>query len=60
MKTYKIYGFIMQKNNDKWQKIGDEVGIKLPDDANPYEAIQSNFKLIASHWLFMIKEIKEE
>lgn len=50
----------MQKNNDKWQKIGDEVGIKLPDDTNPYEAIQSNFKLIASHWLFMIKEVKEE
>lgn len=61
MKTYQIKGFMKPKGQEdkEWQKIGEGVGIKLPDEVDPYEEIQKNFKLISSRWLFTIDEIKD-
>ena len=59
MREYKITGYMKPKGkeNEEWQRIGDGVGIKLPDNLNPYEEIQKNFKLISSRWLFTVEEI---
>ena len=60
MKEYLVIGYMMDKNHEDkgWQKINDGVSIKLPDDVNPYEAVGSQFKLVASHWMFSIEEKK--
>ena len=60
MKEYKITGFMKPKGQEDrgWQKIGEGVGIKLPDGVDPYEEIQKNFKLVSSNWLFTVDEIK--
>ena len=61
MKTYQIKGFIIPKGAEDqgWKTIGEDTGITLPNNINPYEAISNNFKLIASYWLFTIKEIEK-
>lgn len=64
MKEYAIKGYLMLKDQEDkgWQPIQEGLGIKLPDNINPYEAISANFKTIASHWIFTTDEItkKEE
>lgn len=62
MKEYKITGYIKPKGEEdkEWQKIGEGVGIKLPDNLDPYEEIQKNFKLISSRWLFTVDEITDQ
>ena len=40
-----------------WQKINDDTKIKLPDNLNVYEIVAQNFKIAASHWLFIAKEL---
>ena len=60
MKNYKITGFIKPKEKEDWQPLGGDLGIQVPDNLNPYEVINSNFKAIATHWLYIINEIKKE
>lgn len=60
MKIYEIHGFIMPKDQNEWQDLGEGMGVKLPDDVDPYDAISQNFRTIASHWLYMINELEKE
>ena len=62
MKTYKITGYIKtkEKEEDDWKKMRDDLIINLPDEINPYEAIEESLKLQTSNWLFTLDEISEE
>ena len=62
MKNYKITGFIMPKNKEArgWQELGEDLGIQVTDNIDPYEIINENFKAVANYWIYTIDEIKEE
>lgn len=62
MKAFKITGFIKQKGkeNEDWQPLGKDLAIQVPDNLNPYEVINSNFKAVASYWLYIVDEILKE
>lgn len=59
MKEYLITGYLMPKGQEEkgWQKINDNTKIKLPDNLNVYEIVAQNFKIAASHWLFIAEEL---
>lgn len=62
MKYYEITGYIIPKGQEEkgWQKIRDGVKIQLPDEVNPYDAINQSFKTEASKWMFVADEITRE
>ena len=62
MKTYKITGYIKTKGKkeDDWKRLRDDLTINLPDEINPYEAIEESLKMQTSNWLFTVDEISEE
>ena len=62
MKTYKITGYIKtkEKEEDDWKKMRDDLIINLPDEINPYEAIEESLKMQTSNWLFTLDEISGE
>ena len=62
MKYYKLTGYIMPKGQEDkgWQKVREGVKVQLPDNVDPYRAIDQTIRTEASEWLFTVDEITEQ
>lgn len=64
MRVYKLTGYIQRKGTPEeeqdWEKLDENLLFKLPDEVEPWQAVNGDLMRIASHWLITLDELEEE
>lgn len=60
MRVYKMTGYIQHQGSEDWEKLNENLLFKLPDEVDPWQAVNGDLTRIASHWLITLDELEDE